>query len=185
MEAGDGDILEAFRRDVEEGGRLLFGRYYRPLVLYASSLLEDGDGAEDAVQDVFYGFLKDRMWLKVEALGAYLFRCVKHGCLNRLRDRREFSHAEMLEFDAAEEEAESVSPELMEAIHRAIEELPEQTRRVVRAVVVEGRKYREAAELMEVSVNTVKRLLANGLKALRGRFKDTIFLFLVFQGEGR
>ena len=67
----------------------------------------------------------------------------------------------------------------------SIEELPEQTRRAVRAVVVEGRKYREAAELMEVSVNTVKRLLANGLKALRGRFKDTIFLFLVFQGEGR
>ena len=48
-------------------------------------------------------------------------------------------------YDTIEEEATTISPELIDAIREAIQKLPEKTRAVVTAIVVEGKKYKEAA----------------------------------------
>lgn len=71
----------------------------------------------------------------------------------------------------------TVSQELIKAIRQAIEELPRKTRMVVEAIVVEGKKYKETAEELGVSVNTVKTLLNGGLKQLRQQFPDSLLLF--------
>ena len=101
--------------------------------------------------------------------------------MNKIRDQREFAQAELLRYDAVEEEAMTVSQELIEAIRKAIEELPQKTRMVVMAVVVEGKKYKETAEELGVSVNTVKTLLSGGLKQLRQQFSDTLLLFFILE----
>ena len=169
MGVSDLEILTAFQKDMNEGGKLLFQRYYKPLVLFSGSMLDDCTFPEDIVQEVFYHFIKNNVYrqLSPEVLSTYLFRCVKNACLNKIRDQREFAQAELLRYDAVEEEAMTVSQELIEAIRKAIEELPQKTRMVVMAVVVEGKKYKETAEELGVSVNTVKTLLSGGLKQLR------------------
>lgn len=186
MRHSDAEILQAFREDMEKGGKLLFQRYYKPLVLFSGSILEDNNFPEDVVQDVFYQFFKDNSFLRVteNTLATYLFRCVKNACLNQKRDRKKFSQAEILCYDAAEEEAISISPELMDEIHRAIDDLPEKTRRIVTSIVMEGKKYKETAEALGVSINTVKTLLANGLKALRNRFPNSLLLLLLVESKG-
>lgn len=180
MQISDDEILTTFLRDVNEGGKLLFRRYYKPLVLFSESLLDDDVYAEDMVQDVFYQFIRSRVYVRLEpkALGTFLFRSVKNACLNKMRDMREVSIAEALAQEVAEEEALTVSPELVQAIHTAIDALPEKTRTVVLGVIVNGKKYKEMAEFMDVSVNTVKTLLAHGLKRLRVQFPDPTILFL-------
>lgn len=173
------DILAAFSRSSDEGGRLLFERYYKPLVLFSAFFLNDHSSAEDVVQDVFYNFIRNRTYRQImaEALTAYLFRCVKNACLNCLRDRRFFFDVELLEAQAVEEEAMTFSPELISAICEAIASLPEKTRLVVTAVMVQGKKYKEAAVELNISVNTVKTLLSHGLKQLRSQFSDFQLLF--------
>ena len=52
------EILTAFTKNPDEGGKLLFERYYKPLVLFADSFLTDIHFSEDIVQDVFYDFIK-------------------------------------------------------------------------------------------------------------------------------
>ena len=148
MGVPDLEILTAFQKDMNEGGKLLFQRYYKPLVLFSGSMLNDCTFPEDIVQEVFYHFIKNNVYrqLSPEALSTYLFRCVKNACLNKIRDQREFAQAELLRYDAVEEEAMTVSLELIEAIRKAIEELPRKTRMVVMSVVVEGKKYKETAE---------------------------------------
>ena len=106
---------------------------------------------------------------------------MKNACLNKIRDQREFAQAELLRYDAVEEEARTVSLELIEAIRKAIEELPRKTRMVVMSVVVEGKKYKETAEELGVSVNTVKTLLSGGLKQLRQQFSDALLLFFILE----
>ena len=169
--------------DMNEGGKLLFQRYYKPLVLFSGSMLNDCTFPEDIVQEVFYHFIKNNVYrqLSPEALSTYLFRCVKNACLNKIRDQREFAQAELLRYDAVEEEAMTVSLELIEAIRKAIEELPRKTRMVVMSVVVEGKKYKETAEELGVSVNTVKTLLSGGLKQLRQQFSDALLLFFILE----
>ena len=179
MSVSDSEILIAFQRDMNEGGKLLFQRYYKPLVLFSGSMLDDCSFPEDIVQEVFYHFIKNNAYrqLTPEALSTYLFRCVKNACLNKIRDQKEFAQAEFLRYDAVEEEAMTVSQELIKAIRQAIEELPRKTRMVVEAIVVEGKKYKETAEELGVSVNTVKTLLNGGLKQLRQQFPDSLLLF--------
>ena len=76
---------------------------------------------EDIVQEVFYHFIKNNVYrqLSPEVLSTYLFRCVKNACLNKIRDQREFAQAELLRYDAVEEEAMTVSQELIEAIRES------------------------------------------------------------------
>ena len=88
------------------------------------------------------------------------------------------STADFLAHEVEEEEALTVSPELMEAIHAAIDALPEKTRAAILGVIVDGKRYKEVADSLNVSVNTVKTLLAHGLKQLRTQFPDPAILFL-------
>ena len=180
MQISDDEILTAFLRDVNEGGKLLFKRYYKPLVLFSESLLDDVLYAEDMVQDVFYHFIRVRAYARLEpkALSTFLFRSVKNACLNKIRKTKEVSTAEVLAQEVAEEETFTVSPELMQAVRAAIDALPTQTRAVILGVFVSGKKYKEMADSLSVSVNTVKTLLAHGLKRLRDQFPDPAILFL-------
>ena len=41
MRVSDSEILIAFQKDMNEGGKLLFQRYYKPLVLFSGSILDD------------------------------------------------------------------------------------------------------------------------------------------------
>lgn len=183
MGVSDTEILTAFHRDMNKGGKLLFQRYYKPLVLFSGSMLDDCSFPEDIVQEVFYQFIKNNAYRRLtpEALGTYLFRSVKNACLNKIRDQKEFAQAELLKYDAIEEEATTVSLELIEAIRQAIERLPQKTRMVVMSIVVEGKKYKETAEELGVSVNTVKTLLSGGLKQLRQQFPDSLLLFFILE----
>lgn len=181
MQASDGEILAAFRRDMDEGGRLLFGRYYKPLVLFSSGLIDDADRSEDVVQDVFYQFIKGKVYEEItaETLSSYLFTSVKHRCLNELRGQRTYVQLEVLRQEAMEEEAVTYSPELVKAIREAVEHLPEKTRLTIQKVVMGGKTYKQAAAELDVSVNTVKTLLSRGLKELRRQFPDPILFFML------
>ena len=181
MRVSDSEILIAFQKDMNEGGKLLFQRYYKPLVLFSGSILDDCSFPEDIVQEMFYQFIKNRVYrqLTPEALSTYLFRSVKNACLNKIRDQKEFAQAELLKYDAIEEEAATISVELVEAIRQEIEKLPPKTQMVVKSIVIEGKRYKETAEELGVSVNTVKTLLSGGLKQLRQQFPDSLLLFSV------
>jgi RNA polymerase sigma factor (sigma-70 family) len=84
--------------------------------------------------------------------------------------------AELLKFEAAEEEAMTISPELIAAIRETIKQLPDKTRQVIVSILIQGKKYKETAEELNVSVNTVKTLLNYGVKQLRKQFPDTLLL---------
>ena len=85
---------------------------------------------------------------------------------------------EVLRYDAIEEESKTIDPELIITVHKAIDDLPLKTSIVVRQILIEGKKYKEVAEENEISVNTVKTLLANGLKQLRRLFANSSVLCL-------
>ena len=182
MVVKDSIIVEALQENRNRGGNLLFERYYKPLVLFADSLIKDRIYAEDLVQDIFYRFMKERVYNNIapEALGTYLFRSVRNICVNSLSVKKEvYSELDVLRYDAVEEESKTIDPELIFAIHTAIDDLPPRTRVVVRKILIEGRKYKEVAEESGISVNTVKTLLMNGIKQLRKLFPD-ISIFCLF-----
>jgi RNA polymerase sigma-70 factor (ECF subfamily) len=163
---------------------MLFERYYKPLVLFAGTLFPDTGEAEDVVQDVFYHFLEKKiyLWIEAEALATYLFRSVKNGAMNKLRDggRVTFLPLDALKLDVIEEESISFDPGIVNEIVAAIDRLPGKTAFVMRAVLLDRKKYKEVAELSGVSLNTVKTLLSHGMRTLREQFSSYRLLLFFF-----
>ncbi|GAE84688.1 RNA polymerase sigma factor [Bacteroides reticulotermitis] len=61
---------------------------------------------------------------------------------------------------------------------KALDELPEQERKALYRVVIENKRYKEAAEELHISVNTLKSYLSRALKRLRKN--DKLMLLSLF-----
>lgn len=68
--------------------------------------------------------------------------------------------------------------ERFERLQKAIDQLPEDYRRVILLARIEGLKIHEIAEKMDRSVSSVKNLLLRGMRQLRQSFGDTESLHL-------
>jgi RNA polymerase sigma-70 factor (ECF subfamily) len=183
MQASDIDIIETLRTDRGKGVRLLFERYYRPLVLYAGVLLRDAFTAEDVVQDLFVRLLEGDYLDRVDpvALRPYLYSSVRNRCYTHgmrkdvLRLALDYTRVEV-----AEEVLSSLNQQIVDEVTGVINRLPAQTRRVMEGVLMRELEYKKVAEELHVSVNTVKTLLSHGLRVLRASFREKEGWFGIF-----
>lgn len=182
----DQRIIDAFVVNKRDGIRALFERYYRPLVIYASNLIRDETMAEDIVQEFFVRLWEDNYLESVggRALSSYLFSSVRNSCYTYghkrdvLRERVDYTA-----IDIEERVAETMSQEIVDRVMEVLRQMPEQTGRVLDCVLMRDMKYQEAADELQVSVNTVKTLLRNGMRMLRESMQgdtDLIMLFVVW-----
>ena len=112
----------------------------------------------------------------------YFFVYRSEKCLYQL------AREEEIHYQIALEEAERLDDSAVELIRGALEKLPDKTRLVVTVVMLQEKMYKEAAEELGVSVNTVKTLLKQGMRELRELLKDKqelIFYFYLLHAECR
>ena len=156
------------------GMELLFREYYKPLVVWATTFLHDTQRAEDIVQDFFIYFWEKKYYLKInQNLRYYLYLSVRNAAINTLQKNNMLSMEELSGLDMSipeesidEEEQEERNKLLLEKLQK----LPRQELQVVRAVIMENKKYKEAAEELHISVNTLKTHLTRALRQLRKEY---------------
>lgn len=192
MPQSDKNILDLVHRDKSAGIRQLFGRYYRPLVLYADEYLKDQAAAEDIVQELFVKLWEEDYLLKIAntSLGAYLYSAVRNRCYSYIRQKDVLRGTKELDHvDIPVEWVADVDEERIDRVMKEMEELPDRTRQVVECVMLRNLKYREVAEELGISINTVKFLLKEGSKRLRDRLKilgvDVFFFFWGYISRNR
>lgn len=176
MQQGDPSALEYFFQEYME---LL---YYRALGYVKEPLV-----AEDIVQEVFIRFWDNRQKVDISvSVAGYLTRSVVNSAKNylehisvRQRYEKEFLSENP---DKAEEPSEAEDLEqLRERLKIFVDSLPEKCREIFLLACIEGLKYREVAERLGVSVNTVKTQVKSAYAKLRSDFevKDRQFLIVV------
>jgi RNA polymerase sigma-70 factor (ECF subfamily) len=161
----DGDIRE-FER--------LFAKYYEPLCYYANKILNDMDTAEDIVQEFFYNFWKNRESFSAKlSLNAYLYHSVRNNALHHLEHLAIREKYVQLVQDEFKEEITIAAKsnvemnELGKAINATLQRMPERCARVFRMNRFEGKKYREIAEILSISVKTVEADMGKALQLFR------------------
>ena len=164
--------------------RSIFDKYYISLCMFANQYVENDALAADIVQECFVDFWVNRRFSSLRgSLEHYLFSAVKHGCLNYLRNtrRREDKHEQIREELYSETPGED--SELIEKLYLAIETLPEERKRILHMVCIEGMKYQEVADRLGVSINTVKTQMGRSFQFLRKELKmnDELILVLFFK----
>ena len=168
MEITDNHILYSLNTNKNNGLKLLFKRYYKPLCVFAIKYVDDLDLSEDLVQEIFIKIWQKNDFSSSTNLSAYLFTAVKNSCIDYLRKEHPlyvtvFEEPMVIEDYYTEVEIVERNRKLMKAVGN----LPEKTREVFKAVVFYNMKYKEVAEEMDVSVNTVKSNLGRAYRQLR------------------
>ncbi|MFT3740207.1 MAG: RNA polymerase sigma-70 factor [Breznakibacter sp.] len=152
----------------QEAFKVVFDLYYRHLVLFALRYMGDKDLAENIVQNVFVKLWEKRTSLDVDSVKAYLIVSVKNQCRNELKHSKIVREYESRQPMGEEEpEPDFPDPEVLERINRAIEEMPEQRKRIFKMNRVDGMRYKEIAETLHISPKTVEVQIGKALKYLR------------------
>ncbi len=161
----------------------LFKSHFGDLVGFVCSYVNDEEVAKDIVHDVFFVILKNKKKLDTSySLKSYLFTLAKNYALNYLKHLRVVAMNEREVIDVlqnADEELDNYEQRVAR-LNKKLGELPDKQREVLIKCFVEGQKYKEVADGMGISVNSVKTHISRGLKFLRDELKeDMVMLFLL------
>lgn len=153
----------------------------------AYRILNDPDAAADATQDAFFSAYKAMPKFRGGSFKSWVLRIVTNACYDQLRVKQrrptsslddlpvEADHTFYLE-DTSELPDEFVErQELNRFIQAGINELPAEQRMVLVLSDVQGLSYQEVAEVLDISLGTVKSRLSRG----RAKVRD----FLLERGE--
>ena len=173
--------LTIFRKhdasDEEQRFHTLFVEMYPKLVRYATALMADADEARDIVSDVFERAWQRHATLDEETDHAWLYAAVRNACLNRLKHLKvEQEHIEAVIEATRVDMADNYRQH--EALLRHAEEiarnLPEPTRSILRLCYWDKQTYRQVAEYLGISPDTVKKHISKALRILRETMKELI-----------
>jgi len=184
MKLNDLQILEKLKEGDPLAYNQLFDKYYMPLCVYSLKYCDSYEMAEDIVQDFFVRMWDTKLYLKLEnPINSYLFKSVKNNTLQTMKKESKFvfqdienvvnnlMEDEPLDFATLEEEKKK--------LFEQVEALPEKSKEVFKAIVLDNMKYKEVAKHLDISVNTVKTHYARALKQLRFKLDVVIMLLLV------
>ena len=150
-------------------------KHFASLCAIAFKIIGDKDTAQDIAQEVIIKFWESQKtgYESPESLKDYLFIMAKNKSLNYLRSQvRERKRQEKAFLENEHEESawdKIIEQETNQLLLDAIAILPPQSKRIVE-LSYEGKSLKEIAELLEISINTVKVLKSRALQKLRDFF---------------
>lgn len=151
----------------------LYYQLFDGLHRFSYSMVRSREVAEEIVSDVFIKIWQIRARLgEIGNLKVYVYTITKNFSLNYLQ--RTYKNApvsiEEVEVEPSIEmrnpEELFISAEIMQTIRQAIMQLPPQCRLVFQLVKEDGLKYKEAAEVLNISALTVRNQLAIAIRKL-------------------
>lgn len=163
---------------IADGDENAFTQVYlhfgKKLVHFAVSLIRSKQIAEELVEDVFVNLWagRDRI-LQIENLTVYLYVSVKNKALNMLSHKaKELVTAPFDDLDIAVDEFAAdpydlmITAEMMTRMQHAIESLPPRCKIIFKLIRENGLKYKEVAEILNISVNTIDVQMAIAVKKI-------------------
>lgn len=173
----DNAIAAQIQKNDIKAFKQFFEGFYPSVCIFARKYLKDAVLAEDLAQEAFIEFWKRREnFADPKAIKGFIYTVTKNKCLNdiKLRNNREnllqiANTSDEYFYDLILEE------ETYSIVHQAVNRLAPQSRKIV-WLSMEGNKNQEIAELLNVSLNTVKTLKKNAYKELRNQLKDHILV---------
>lgn len=151
----------------------VFHEYYSRLYYFAYDYVEDMEVSKDIVSEVFTAIWNDRERMLEDKLVGYLFISVRNRAFNYLKKQK--NKEEYLEFciqSAAEEGDEywKVMDERIEEMTCEIEKMSPRTRYILEECCYHNKKYKEVAEVLEISTDGIKKHIVKAFAKLRDHF---------------
>ena len=164
----------------QSGDRSAFDELLRSiqnrLFRYIFRLVGEHGLAEDVTQEVFLIIYRKLRWLENPQLfRAWAYRIASREAFRRLKKERRWAEQirdeEVLEQISAAEMTEIYEPELIEKIPTLLREISPASRAVLILHYLDELPLSQIADILDISIGTVKSRLAYGLASLRKEIK--------------
>ena len=168
-------VLLAQAGDKESLNRLL-QIVQAPLFRYIYRLAGEQSLTEDVLQEVFLSICRKINFLREpELFQASVYRIATRETFKQLKSEREWFEQirddETLQAIPETERAENFEPEFIERLPQLLEKISPASRVVISLHYLQELTLRETAEVLGISVGTVKSRLNYGLESLREEFR--------------
>jgi RNA polymerase sigma-70 factor (ECF subfamily) len=152
----------------------LYHYYSKRLIQFAKSIVHTNELAEEIVEDVFIKLWRNRVSIcNIKNLNVYLYIAIKNTSLNTLSQKAKQLVSAPFDFLNIELENELDNPddlmitaEMMRKMHCVIDSLPPRCKMIFKLVREDGLKYKEVAEILNISVNTIDAQIAIAVKKI-------------------
>ena len=167
------DILERFKDGDSYAYEKLYNLYREDALRFCNYILKDKGESENIIHDVFL-----KIWIKRSYVNpslnfkSYLLTIIKNQVADYYKEERKnrFTQEKFREL-AAEciRINNEFKEEQIEKIKQEIGNLTERRREIIELNYKEGKSYKEIANQLNISSNTVKNLLAISKKTIRDK----------------
>ena len=187
------DLIMKLRAGDESAYAELFKVTYPRLISYCKLFVSDENISDDLVQDCFLKLWSQRRELKPDkSVESLLFVMLRNRCLNYLRDQKMVHQAKLFDdenwndiqhlfqIDFLGKEEEALESLLIEALKKAIDELPHKRREVFVRCKVYGEKQKEVAKELGLSIKTVEKHIRLAKDELFNKLKIQSIMLIIY-----
>ncbi len=174
----DAQLVQDFLGGNHQAFNVLIKRWQDKIHHFAYRYFASSDDAAEITQKTFIkAYQKLNTLEDTSKFGSWLYRIANNLCLDELKraGRKKSTSLEALKTApqtemASPADGKLIRNEALVLLHKALLQLPNDQRMVVIMKEYEGLTFREIAEILDESENTIKSRMYNGLRALKKTF---------------
>jgi RNA polymerase sigma factor (sigma-70 family) len=185
----DKALMNDFFTGKDSAFKEIYNRYYEKLYYSCFGIVHHTQETEDIVIITFRKlFERHTNFQTLGQVQAWLFLTARNNCIDVLRGRKH----RLLKFEKAGDIEQSVENQyindeldvlLLNRLLQLIEELPKQSRQVIKLRYLDGLKYKDIGLQLDISPRTVENILRFALDRLRNMLtsKKLVAIFMILQ----
>lgn len=182
----DEDLMQEIKADNMFAFDVLYKKYSKRVYKFAYSILKSAEESKNIVQDVFLNLWENRHNVeKNSSIRSYIFALTYNSAISIMRKKA--SELRFIEYlkTLLQPDQEPVNValeynELTNKVDEIINALPERQKEIYFMHRVYGLKYKEIAEKLGISLNTIENHMSRALKTIHkklGNYSFTVVLF--------
>lgn len=151
---------------------LIYNSYYHVAFKYCDHFSLPTEEMEDVIMNVFAKILHDLPKYRVQGIKSFIVTSAKNQCIDIVRHNK----SKRLHLQTAEEEIYDAREQIektdaVRCLLSTIQHLPPQQQRVIKLKYIDDKTREEMAACLNLSPNTIRNTLADGIKNIKKRLK--------------
>ena len=178
-------IQKAIQKGDEQVFKMLFDKHYLGLVAYINGYTNDYSQSQDIIQDTYLKLWNAKANIDFEqSVSGYLYKIAYNTYVNNYNHQKkskqfldDLAHQKRMEMLT---DNEDFKKQKLDSVKKAIENLPPKCQKIFKMSKIEGYKYQEIADMLQISIKTVEAQMGKAFSSIRKELhaKGFIALFL-------
>ncbi|WP_316794697.1 RNA polymerase sigma-70 factor [Pedobacter frigoris] len=179
----DSDLVAMMKNGDQTAFNEIYNRYWKSLYHSAYRILQDEEGASDALQEVFTSLWQRRNNVEIISLKAYLHQAARFTVLKAIRAQKTDQQFYKRLAEVTTEiftENPLLFKEQQHLIQHLLDRLPEDCQEIFKMSREENLTYKQIAEVLQISEKTVEKKMTKSLKLIREGLSIELCLTVIF-----